>query len=167
MSVHKRKDCKNCYLVIWREPGAGKIRREHFSCPNAKQDAEVYDREIMLKKAKDPASLLQEQEDSPTLGKVISMYVTYTKPYKSETIVKMELYHIKEILRLICDVPVDSLESSHMQKVKHAHMERNISMSTLRRRWDIVRSALNWAVNDFKCQMPDLSFENRLSWNVF
>lgn len=148
MSVSKRKDCKNTYQVIWREPGSGKIRREHFSGPNAKKDAEIYDREIKLQKAKDPAVLLADQEESPSLGKIISLYITYTKPYKSETSVRMELYHVKEIVRLVGNVPVDSLETSHIQSAKRDHMEREISMSTFRRRWDIIRSALNWAVNE-------------------
>ena len=147
MSVHKRKDC-NSYQVIWREPGSGQLRRKHFSGPNAKKDAEIYDKEIKLKKAKDPKSLIGEQDDTLTVGKIISLYISYTKPYKSATSVKMELYHIKEIAGTLGEVPIDALEASHVQKAKRDHMERGVSMSTFRRRWDIVRSALNWAVNE-------------------
>ena len=147
MSVHRRKDRKNTYQVVWREPGSGQIKRKNFSGPNAQHDAEVYDQEIKLQKLKNPAQLI-DSEPGPDLNKVLSLYLSATRPHKSVRSIHNELLHIQPFINLVGDVPIDKLGPEHMQKVKKDHFERGNSIATFRRRWNIVRAALNWAVNE-------------------
>ena len=147
MSVYKRKDCKNVYQVAYREPGTKRIIKVDFTGPNAKHDAEVYEQEIKLQKKKDPSRLIT-QDPAPTLEKIIFLYITATRPYKSKISIKNEIYHAQAVLEHIGDITVDDVTVKDLQRIKQDHLEKGISISTFRRRWDLIRSALNWAVNE-------------------
>ncbi len=147
MSVYKRKDRKNVYQVAYREPGSKRIIKIDFTGPNAKQDAEIFEQEIKLQKKKNP-SKLASNESTLTLEKIVFLYIAATKPYKSKSSIKNESCHAKAILEHIGDVSVDDVTVKHLQKVKQDHLEKGISVSTFQRRWNLLRAAMNWAVDE-------------------